>query len=115
MAAPIHIRVGDQGPTLTRQIVRSDGTPEALPDGSTVIVRVIDPDGAHSDYDAEIVDGATGSVRYVWPAGQPTADEIVEAEQWSYAFVVTLSDGRVITSPTIGLDILVVHPRAGAA
>lgn len=112
MAAPFHIRVGDRGPVLFRALQRADGSPEPLPDGTTVVLRVFDALARPTDYASEVVDGDAGTVRYLWADGEPTAAELEEPAQFRYVFVVTLPDGRVVTSPTIGADILIVHPRA---
>lgn len=116
MSAPIHLRVGDSGPVIRRQIARSDGTGEALPSGTSVVLRVFDPDDGASDYACTIVDAVEGTVQYAWAENEPVAAslDLESPVQFTYAFVVTLPDGRVLTSPTIGRDLLVIHPRLRA-
>ena len=55
-------------------------------------------------------------MQYAWQDGEPVdaSREIDSPVQFSYAFVITFADGRVVTSPTIGRDILVIHPRLRA-
>mgnify|MGYP000054665776 CR=1 FL=1 len=113
MSAPIHIRIGDRAPIVTRSIGRSDGTSEALPSGTTVVLRVFDDEDAATDYTCTIVSATDGTVQYAWADDEPVSAsrEIDEPVQFSYVFVITFTDGRVVTSPTIGRDILVIHPR----
>lgn len=116
MSAPIHIRVGDRGPVVNRQISRSDGSSEALPSGTTVALRVFDEDDDATDYACTITSAVDGTVQYAWAADEPVSAglDLDEPAQFSYVFVITFSDGRVVTSPTIGRDILIVHPRLRA-
>lgn len=116
MSAPIHLRVGDRGPVVNRQIARSDGTSEALPSGTTVVLRVFDDEDSATDYECTIVSATAGTVQYAWADDEPVSAsrEFDEPVQFSYVFVITFTDGRVVTSPTIGRDILVIHPRLRA-
>lgn len=116
MSAPIHIRIGDRAPIVTRSIGRSDGTSEALPSGTTVVLRVFDDEDGATDYTCTIVSATDGTVQYAWADDEPVSAsrEIDEPVQFSYVFVITFADGRVVTSPTIGRDILVIHPRLRA-
>lgn len=116
MSAPLHIRVGDRGPVVNRTIGRSDGAAEALPSGTTVVLRVFDEDDDAADYACSITDAADGTVRYAWGEDEPVPAslEIDAPVQFTYCFVITLEDGRVVTSPTIGRDLLIIHPRLRA-
>lgn len=113
MSVPLHIRVGDRAPVVSRQIARSSGDAEALPSGTTVVLRVFDAEDVATNYACTITSASEGTVQYAWGADEPVPAslDLEEAVQFHYVFVITYTDGRIVTTPTIGRDILVVHPR----
>lgn len=115
MAKPDHMRLGDFAPVIRRQALRGE-TPVELPEGTTVTLR-LRRDGSEetTDHTGEVEDSAAGLVRYRWQEGEPVpvseSASMTEPAIFWVVFEIEVPNVGRIAVPTIGEDILVVHPR----
>lgn len=92
-----YIKQGDTKPTITSDLRNADGI--VVLTGATVRFHMIKRGALLPTVDAAatVVDPLTGSVEYVWIAGDTAVLGLYDAE-WE----VTFSDGKITTFPNTG-------------
>ena|GEM_PF-2452580 len=87
-----------------------------LPVGTVVRLRLRrDGQSTVTEYVGEVEDANAGLVRYAWRTGEPLSAEevaaLTEPATFWLTFEIEVPTVGHISIPTVGEDVLVVHPR----